>query len=979
MERLKETKILEKIIENKKNSLEVPMDWFSVDLEKFGLKYSLYDFQQKALENTLYMLYLMYERKEDEKISKRLIQENKRKIYKFYQEEGLDREDEKKLNIGSTAENYKFLSEFYEPNSENVLTFDNFVNRAGFWMATGSGKTLVMIKLLEILGSLINKELIPQKDILILAPKDEILKQISDHIDEFNKGSELKIRLKNLKQWESEKNQGNLFGKKEINVFYYRADNIADKNTIAKKKDGERMDYESIYNNGNWYIILDEAHKGDKETAKKQQYYTALTQNGFLFNFSATFTDEFDKVTTIFDYKLDTFLREGYGKKIFIASSNFRSFNRREEDDFSAQEKKDVIAQSLILFSIIKNKYKIIRNIRKDIYHSPLLVTLANSVNIENSDLKIFFGLLAEIAKGDFDFETSKNNLRNKLEENNEYLFKMGEMNGKLLTELNRLREKDFRTNVFNSDSRGSIEVVKFKNNPRELAFKLKQSKKYFMSIVASDVVSWEESALEGYEFGKVVEESFFKNIDEREDINILLGSRIFAEGWDTNRPNVMNYINIGVNEEAKKYVLQSIGRGIRIEPMEGQRKRLEHIDKSKFSETELEKIRENNKLLESLFAFATNKEVVKNILEEMDNQSDSNKWTKVGGIGQNKNINEVDLPIFIPEFMEEGMNDRPFWIGKKEYLALLQLTEKMGDKILLLKEGVRLRTINKIKDKDNFILGERRRKRIPKKILHITDNYFHESKQVLKNIKVLDGEIFHYKEVKTDLDKQEVEKLEQDIKRLLSKDEKVEELKEKLKKEEIDIDDYTRKVGEISQKTNLLDGRVNFELEDLSAHYYLPILHKENSNNFQHIIKVESEIKFLQDLKEYISKEKNKLKEFNWWHFSKIDESVDNIGIPYFDEIKGEYRKFSPDFIFWLKKGDDYYIKFIDPHGTEFIKNTNEKINGFKEFREDLNKLKDKKVKNIDLFFYNEEIPESEREYQEYFTADFDKIFKVL
>ena len=31
---------------------------------------------------------------------------------------------------------------------------------------------------------------------------------------------------------------------------------------------------------------------------------------------------------------------------------------------------------------------------------------------------------------------------------------------------------------------------------------------------------------------------------------NILFGSRSFYEGWDSNRPNVMNFINIG--SEAK-------------------------------------------------------------------------------------------------------------------------------------------------------------------------------------------------------------------------------------------------------------------------------------------------------------------------------------------------------------------------------------------------------------------------------------------
>ena len=68
---------------------------------------------------------------------------------------------------------------------------------------------------------------------------------------------------------------------------------------------------------------------------------------------------------------------------------------------------------------------------------------------------------------------------------------------------------------------------------------------RYFMLIVASDIIKWEENVLEGYQWGRAIEESFFEDINKRNSINILLGSRIFSEGWDTNRPNIINFINI--------------------------------------------------------------------------------------------------------------------------------------------------------------------------------------------------------------------------------------------------------------------------------------------------------------------------------------------------------------------------------------------------------------------------------------------------
>ena len=61
------------------------------------------------------------------------------------------------------------------------------------------------------------------------------------------------------------------------------------------------------------------------------------------------------------------------------------------------------------------------------------------------------------------------------------------------------------------------------------------------------------------------------------------MGSRSFYEGWDSNRPNIINFINIG-GRDAKKYVLQAIGRGVRIEPYKGKRKGFHIVMKTKIT-----------------------------------------------------------------------------------------------------------------------------------------------------------------------------------------------------------------------------------------------------------------------------------------------------------------------------------------------------------------------------------------------------------
>ena len=69
-------------------------------------------------------------------------------------------------------------------------------------------------------------------------------------------------------------------------------------------------------------------------------------------------------------------------------------------------------------------------------------------------------------------------------------------------------------------------------------------------------------------EKGKTLHEGALFADLEKSDITILMGSRAFFESWDSNRPNVINFINIGTSAEAKKFITQSIGRGVRIEPL---------------------------------------------------------------------------------------------------------------------------------------------------------------------------------------------------------------------------------------------------------------------------------------------------------------------------------------------------------------------------------------------------------------------------
>ena len=278
------TNILQLIAQNllKDNSINIDIE-NEFDLETFSKDISLFDYQQEALRYIIPVLKLYFK--------------NKNRLRDYYEIKGFSESDFKKEKI----------------------TIDTLLNRASFWMATGSGKSIVMIKLISILHQMAFKGYIPKNDILVLAPTDKILEQIKEQIELFNRYSNIKIELVSLKEYESVKKQGNLFTQDHIQIFYYRSDLFTDSEGVAKKKDGKRLNYENYLGDKSWYIILDEAHKGDAEKSLKKEYYNTLAQNGYIFNFSATFTDSIDKITTVYNFNLEKFNEKGYGKNIKIA------------------------------------------------------------------------------------------------------------------------------------------------------------------------------------------------------------------------------------------------------------------------------------------------------------------------------------------------------------------------------------------------------------------------------------------------------------------------------------------------------------------------------------------------------------------------------------------------------------------------------------------------------------------------------------
>jgi len=195
---------------------------------------------------------------------------------------------------------------------------------------------------------------------------------------------------------------------------------------------------------------------------------------------------------------------------------------------------------------------------------------------------------------------------------------------------------------------------------------------KPFALIKIGDISGWLKDELVGYEIQERFEdESYFENLNKEDsEINILMGSRSFYEGWDSNRPNVINFINIGVGQEARKFVLQSVGRGVRIEPFKDKRRRLLELYNSQEIEEDLfNQVKDKVLPMETLFIFGTNREALKTVLEKLELEGKGEGESQLS-LFINKEVKEHKL--LVPTYKEANYS-----LMKKRELTSFEINEQ--------------------------------------------------------------------------------------------------------------------------------------------------------------------------------------------------------------------------------------------------------------------------------------------------------------
>uniref|UniRef100_A0A7C3RIK8 DEAD/DEAH box helicase n=1 Tax=Dictyoglomus thermophilum TaxID=14 RepID=A0A7C3RIK8_DICTH len=456
------------------------------------------------------------------------------------------------------------LNEFFRKfNTENKIEISPFteddLRKLAFWMATGSGKTLIMhINYWQILKYSKNN----WDNIILITPNEGLSKQ---HYEE------LKLSGIPCKLYD-----GNIDNLKTKNGEVL----IIDIYKLTEEKKGEGVSIDVSFFDGKNLVFIDEGHKGQKsEEQKWKKLREEIAKNGFIFEYSATFgqvigndedlLEEYAKAI-IFDYSYKYFYTDGYGKDFIICNMKENAYTEIQRDLLLTAGLLSFYEQ-LVIFEENKNIAKEY-NIEK-----PLWIFVGSKVKGKgiNSDVVQVIQFLDRIIENE---DYLKKNIEKILSEGDS-IFKINSPKLEFIKQLsiNEIIEGIYQK-VFGG--KGRLEIYDIKNADGELGLKSSTGEKYFGVVNVGEVSTLKklitESEIEVKE--DHFSQSLFYGINEgNSHVNILIGSKKFIEGWNSWRVSSMGLINMGKGEGPQ--IIQLFGRGVRLKGKDYSLKREENPD----------------------------------------------------------------------------------------------------------------------------------------------------------------------------------------------------------------------------------------------------------------------------------------------------------------------------------------------------------------------------------------------------------------
>jgi len=445
----------------------------------------------------------------------------------------------------------EFLRNYEDEDVRSLISeFDeNDLKKFAFWMATGSGKTLIAHINYH---QFFQYNLFYPDNILFITPNEGLSKQ---HFEELVK-SGIPCQL-----YTGSLNSG-LKSKNEVLV-------IEMTKFVEEKKGGGVTLPVDVFEGRN-FVLVDEGHKGRRsEEQKWARLRDKLAENGFVFEYSATFGQilsekhqetlcEYAK-SILFDYSYKYFYLDGYGKDFSVLNVRQKKISEQEfqESMFVANL---LSFYEQILFYEENNRLASEHNLEK-----PLWIFVGTTVTgrEEESDVVQIIEFINKVIKDEgwvkkWAQDILTGNIKLKGEDNEdvfsskfEYLRQRG------------VNYDDLYRRVFGG--KGSLRVYELKNAEGELGLKISEND-YFGVINIGDVSGFKKQLeIKGISVEQdAVSASLFDEIKkENSKINLLIGAKKFIEGWDTWRVSSMGLLNIGTGQGPQ--IIQLFGRGVRL------------------------------------------------------------------------------------------------------------------------------------------------------------------------------------------------------------------------------------------------------------------------------------------------------------------------------------------------------------------------------------------------------------------------------
>ncbi len=454
----------------------------------------------------------------------------------------------------------------YAEGSKDFKQIEAYVEKdlkkLAYWMATGSGKTLLM----HCNYWQITKYFKEWENIILITPNEGLSRQHYESCVE----SGIPAKLYSGSEESLKTKEGEML--------------ILEITKLVKDKSGEGVSVDVDYfSESKNLVFIDEGHKGSKseeQTWKSLREYLTRGYGSFTFEYSATFGqvitnknkflfNEYAK-SIIFDYSYRHFYTDGYGK-------DFSVFNLDTRNEYSEEQNKLLLTASLLgYYEQLELFEKYEKELRQYNIEKPLWVFVGSRVigsGKTKSDkstvsdvsriINFFKYVLSSPASLQLDINKIINDSIGLRDKDGNDIFK---------GHFEHLRTSQpiaetILSKVFNGI--GNIEAFQVKQAEGEIALKTKTSDQYFAVINIGDVPKYAKTLEADTEGELTIQDdhfsnSLFQDISETHStINILIGSKKFIEGWNSWRVSSMGLMNMGKSEGAQ--IIQLFGRGVRL------------------------------------------------------------------------------------------------------------------------------------------------------------------------------------------------------------------------------------------------------------------------------------------------------------------------------------------------------------------------------------------------------------------------------